>query len=309
MVGKLESVELRKIWNNEALDFTKWLFDNIDILNEQLGLQLTPIEREKSVGPFYVDILAEDEKGRLIIIENQLEKTDHDHLGKVLTYLSNLNAKVAIWISSNPRPEHITAINYLNEIVPQDTQFYLIKIQAFRIGNSDPAPLFTIEAGPSEERAAGGRIKKELAEKDENRFQFFQRLLEKSLSKTKLFSNVSPTGYQNWINAGAGKSGLAWSLVIMKKSARVELCFCDQDAMVNKRRFDFFAARQKEIENTFGESLNWDFREDRKQQYIRVNIDKGGLDDEERWDEIQEEMINKLIKLEKILRSLIKELP
>lgn len=118
MVGRLEPVDLREIWKHEALNFTRWLFENIDILNEQLKLQLTPIEYEKSVGPFSVDILAKDEENRLVIIENQLEKTDHEHLGKLLTYLSNLNAKIAIWISSNPRPEHINAINYLNEIVP-----------------------------------------------------------------------------------------------------------------------------------------------------------------------------------------------
>ena len=204
MIGKLTPINLREIWNHEALDFTKWLFDNIDILNEQLGLELTPIEREKSIGPFNVDILAEDSNGRPVIIENQLEKTDHDHLGKVLTYLSNLNAKVAIWISSNPRPEHIMAINYLNEVVPQDTQFYLIKIQAFRIADSKPAPLFTIEAGPSEERSAGGNVKKEFAERDQKRFDFFQSLLDLSSKKTKLFSNISPAGYQNWISTGAG---------------------------------------------------------------------------------------------------------
>jgi hypothetical protein len=139
-------------------------------LRDQLGLDLTVVEREKSVGPFSVDILAKDAGGRLVIIENQLERTDHDHLGKVLTYLANLDAKVAIWITSDPRPEHVTAIDFLNENVPSDTQFYLIKLQAFRIGGSDPAPLFTVEAGPSEERTAGGEIKKEFAEKDKRRY-------------------------------------------------------------------------------------------------------------------------------------------
>jgi len=224
MVGKLIPViDLREIWKHEALNFTSWLAENVDVLKEQLGLDLTVVEKEKSVGPFSVDILAKDAAGRLVIIENQLERTDHDHLGKVLTYLSNLDAKVALWISSNPRPEHVAAIDFLNENMPSDTQFYLVKVQAFRIGDSDAAPLFTVEAGPSEERTAGGEIKKEFAQKDKRRYEFFEQLLERCKSKTSLFSNVSPVGYQGWLNTGAGKAGLMWSLVAMNESARAEL--------------------------------------------------------------------------------------
>jgi hypothetical protein len=138
MVGKLDPVELREVWSKEAKDFTTWLLNNGDILSEQIGVELTVLEREKSVGTFSVDLMGEDKNGHPVIIENQLEKTDHDHLGKILTYLSNLNAKTAIWITSDPRPEHITAMNYLNEVVPDDTNFYLVRVQAFRIGESEP---------------------------------------------------------------------------------------------------------------------------------------------------------------------------
>jgi hypothetical protein len=186
MIGKLETVELREIWKHEAYDFSSWLFENCDILNEQIGLSITPIEKEKSVGPFSADILAEDANGRPVIIENQLECTDHDHLGKILTYLSNTDAKIAIWISTDPRPEHVSAINYLNEVVPQDTKFYLLRLQAFKIGTSAPAPLLTIEAGPSEERTAGGEVKKEFAQRDEKRYEFFQQLLANCNQRTTL---------------------------------------------------------------------------------------------------------------------------
>jgi hypothetical protein len=98
---------------------------------------ISPIEKEKSVGPFNIDILGQDSAGRAVIIENQFTRTDHDHLGKLLTYMSNLDAKVAIWISTDPRPEHVAAINFLNENVPQDTQFYLLRLQVFRIGESN----------------------------------------------------------------------------------------------------------------------------------------------------------------------------
>ncbi len=108
MVGILEKVDLRKVWVKEAKDFTTWLESNLDILSEHIGFDISPLEREKAAGTFSADIFAEGPNGDTVVIENQLEKTDHDHLGKLVTYLSNLEAKTAIWITSNPRPEHIT---------------------------------------------------------------------------------------------------------------------------------------------------------------------------------------------------------
>lgn len=308
MIGKLESVPLREIWKHEAYDFSSWLFDNIEVLNDRLGLSISPIEKEKSVGPFSVDIWAEDSNGRAVIIENQLTKTDHDHLGKLLTYLSNLDAKIAIWITNDPRPEHVTAINYLNEIVPQDTNFFLLKVEAFKIGESDPAPLFTIEAGPSEERAAGGEVKKEFAERDKIRYKFFEQLLLKANQKTCLFNSVSPVGYQNWINTGAGKAGLMWTLVAMKKAARVEFFLCHPNFEINKDRFDKLSSMKEIIENAFGGPLNWDFNENRKQQYIRSTCPYGGIEQDDKWSEIQDDMIDRIVRLEKAIGPHIKSL-
>jgi len=272
-----------------------------------VGLDLTVVEKEKSVGPFYVDILAKDAAGGLVVIENQLERTDHDHLGKVLTYLANLGAKMAIWISSDPRPEHVTAIDFLNENVPSDTKFYLLKLQAFKIGNSDPAPLFTIEAGPSAERTAGGEIKKEFAEeKDRKRYEFFRQLLEQCKQKTRIFDNVSPVGYQGWVNDGAGKGGLAWSLVAMDTVARAELFLCSPEKEVNQKRFSALKNHKEIIEKKFGEPLLWEYKEDRKQQYIRTTCPLGGLGQEDKWQAIQEDLIDRLIRLECALGDEIK---
>lgn len=301
MIGKLIPIDLRAIWKNEARNFTKWLYDNLDILNEQTGLDLTAIETEKNVGPFSADIFAEDRAGRLVIIENQLERTDHDHLGKAITYLSNLDAKVAVWISSIPRHEHISAVNYLNEIAPEDTHFYMIKVEAFRIGNSDAAPLFTIVAGPNPEIAAGGKFKKEMAEKDKKRYQFFEQLLELSNKKMSLFNNVSPVGYQNWLGAGAGKAGLAWTYVIMISKARTELFLCSPDGELNKKRFEQLHSKREVIETEYGEPLDWDYKEGRQQHYIRSWSEFGGLEDEENWPQIKEDLVNRMFRLEKAL--------
>ncbi|MCI5212146.1 MAG: DUF4268 domain-containing protein [Candidatus Electrothrix sp. ATG2] len=309
MVGKLEYVPLRTIWKHEAYDFTTWLFQNFDVLNEQLGLTVSPLEQEKSVGPFNVDIFGEDVSGRTVIVENQLTRSDHDHLGKLLTYMSNIEAKIAIWIATDPRPEHIAAINFLNENVPEDTQLYLLRLQAFRIGDSEPAPLFTIEAGPSEERRAGGTIKKEVAERDKLRYLFFEELLSKANQITNLFNNISPVGYQNWLNTGAGKAGIMWAFVAMKRTSRAEFFLCHPDAEVNRNRYEALLVRQDEIEQEFGESLSWDFRDSRKQQYIRTTCPHGGLESRENWPAIQEDLIDRLVKLEKAIGPYIHTLP
>ncbi len=309
MVGKLEPIPLREIWAHEARDFSSWLYDNLDILNDQIGLNITPIETEKSVGTFSVDILAEDNEGKLVIIENQLEKTDHDHLGKILTYLSNLEAKTAIWISSNPRPEHQNAINYLNEVVPDDTNFYLVKVQAFKISQSEPAPLFSIAAGPSSELKEGGKIKKDIAGKEAERLDFFKQLLDKSNQKIRLFDNVSAQGYHSWVGAGMGRSGISLNYVVRNSDSRVELPFYSTDGDLNKSRFEYLHNLKVEIEEKFGEPLDWDYRTNRKQHYIRSWCKIGGLKQKENWDEIHESLVDKMQRLNDIMEQLIPKLP
>lgn len=149
MIGRMERVGIREVWKNEARDFTSWLFDNIDILGEKLNIKITVIEKEKKIGSFSADVIAEGSMGETVLIENQLEKTNHDHLGKLLTYVSNLEAKKAIWISKEPRSEHEKAIEWLNEL-SSDIDFYLVKVEAYKIGDSDPAPKFTVIAGLTE---------------------------------------------------------------------------------------------------------------------------------------------------------------
>lgn len=308
MVGRLEPVPLRDVWAKEARDFTTWLSNNLDILSEYLGLELTALETEKSVGPFAADILAEDRDGFHVVIENQIGRTDHDHLGKVITYLSNLDAKTAIWIASDTSPQHVRAIEYLNEVSPEDTKFYLVQIKAFKIGGSEPAPYFNIVAGPSNEVKSRGKIIKEFAEKDQRRLEFFRQLLELSNARTTLFKNVSPAGYQSWINAGAGKAGLAWDYVVRRHDAKTELFLCS-DAETNLRRFNSLFAKKEEIESAFGEPLEWDCKENRKQHYIRSWTKIGGIEDEDHWPAIQADLVDRLIRLEKALRPYLASLP
>jgi len=306
-VGKLEKVPLRTIWHDEARDFTAWLADNLEFLSEALGLSLSLVEREASAGPFAADILAEDASGNLVIIENQLERTDHDHLGKLIAYLSNLEAKTAIWITSDPRAEHEAAIHWLNETLPADVALYLVKLEAYRIGDSPPAPLLTIVAGPSLEAKQIGGQKKELAQRHVLRLEFWGQLLERAKERTGLHARISP-GKEHWISAGAGKSGLGFNYVIRMGDAQVELYIDQVDAEANKRIFDQLFANKEQIEAAFGESLEWQRLDDRRACRIRHRLTLGGLADRDRWPDIQEAMIDSMVRLEQVLKPQIRRL-
>jgi len=308
MIGRMERVDLREVWKNEARDFTSWLFENIDVLGDELNINLSPIEKEKNVGSFSADILAENAEGAPVLIENQLEKTDHDHLGKLLTYVSNLEAKKAIWISKEPRSEHERAIEWLNELT-SDVDFYLVKIEAYKIGDSVPAPKFTVIAGPTESGKDAGIQKKEIAERHKTRLRFWERLLEESKKRTSLHSNISPS-MNSWISTSSGRSGLGFNYVVTNKHGQIEL-YIDrgkdsQDE--NKEIFDEFQSHREEIEKEFRDKLTWERLDDKRSSRICKRFKYAGLNDEEKWIKLQDDMIDGMIQLEKAFRKYINNL-
>lgn len=308
MIGKMKKIPLREVWKKEAKDFTSWLYENLEVLGEELDLDLIPNQKEKSVGSFSADITAEDESGRVVLIENQLEKTDHVHLGQILTYVSNLEAKIAIWISSDPRPEHMRAVEWLNE-TRSGVLFYLMRVEAYRIGSSEPAAKFTVVTGPSKKTEIVGDEKKENAARHKLRYDFWESLLEKSKQKTNLHSNISPS-MANWIAAGSGMRGLAFNYVVTYKHGQVEL-YIDRGRESddeNKRIFDELHAQKAEIEKDFGGKLRWERLDDRRASRISKRIEMAGLSDSEKRPKLQDEMIDAMIRLEKALKKHIKAL-
>jgi len=307
VIGKIERVPLREVWRHEALDFTTWLEESLDVLNDVLDITLSGAEREQSAGSFSVDLVAEDESGNPVIIENQFGKSDHDHLGKLITYLTAIDAKAAIWIVSHPRPEHVAAITWLNESA--SAAFYLVKVEAIRIGDSPPAPLLTLIVGPSEEGREAGRTKKELAERYAIRERFWSQLLATACTKTRLHANISPS-QQGWIATGAGKQGLRYDYVVRQNDSDVELYIDrgkDTEAE-NKVIFDRLAQSKEAIEADFGEPLEWQRLEGKRACRIKKNIDLGGYRDEDKWPQIHHAMIDAMIRLEKALKPYIARL-
>lgn len=308
MIGKLERVPLREVWKHEALDFSRWLQNNPDVLSEAIGINLSNIERERAAGDFNVDLVAEDDSGNLIIIENQLERSDHDHLGKLLTYLAAVEAKTAIWIVSQPRPEHVKAVAWLND--SSSASFYLLKVEAVKIGQSEPAPMLTLIVGSSPETKTVERTKKELIERHVNRKHFWTQLVEKLKARGIQMHSTRTPSIDNYHNISAGKSGIGLSYLIRMNDAEVHL-YIDRNNSDEEtaKAYQHFEKHKEEIEKAFGEPLLWEPLPGRRACRITKRLDVGGLKDESTWDRLQDVMIETMTRFEKALRPYIDSLP
>jgi hypothetical protein len=306
-VGELRRVALREVWAHEAHDFTLWLQNNLDVLNDQLGLELISADREQAAGTFSVDLVAEDSFGNAIIIENQLEKTNHDHLGKLLTYMVAVEAKAAIWIASDPRPEHVAVINWLNESSSAD--FYLIKVEAIRIDESPPAALLTRIVGPSLEARVIGQTKKDLAERHHLRRAFWVSFLERAGTRIKTFAGSSPTD-GTWLVRAMGKPGLSWVCNIHQDSARAMLNIDGPDPDWNLRALQVLESKREAIEAACECELMWDVEEGRKRCGVIYLLPEGGYrNTTEEWPAIQDRMIEALLALQRALGPHLSLLP
>ena len=149
-LGQLEEVDVREVWPSESQDFTPWLAANLPLLESALGLDLIEVQQEAQIGAFFLDILATDGGGAMVAIENQLESTNHSHLGQLLTYAAGCDAHTLIWITPSFRDEHRAALDWLNRWTSEEINVYGVEVRAVRIGDSLPAPEFVPVVFPNE---------------------------------------------------------------------------------------------------------------------------------------------------------------
>lgn len=262
-LGSLTKVELTDRWKHEAQDFTPWLFDHLAQLGEVVGLDLEPVEREAGVGAFSVDILAKEVgSGRTVVIENQIRSTDHDHLGKLLTYAAWHEADIAIWVASDFREEHQRALQHLNQRTNSSTAFYGVEVNLLRIDDSRPAVNFRLVAKPrSEDKALAGSS----GDGDDGAVsdlglsyqRFFQTLTDELREKHK-FTNSKAAQPQNWCAFASGISGCKYSVVFNKaRRLQVELYIDGASAVWTKAVFDALLQDRQAIEREIGAELDW----------------------------------------------------
>src|SRR4030042_1550175 len=307
-IGKIEKVNLREIWKHEASDFSRWLASNIDYLNEVINMDIAVQTVEGNVGPYRVYIYGEDSSGNKVIIENQLEKTDHSHLGQILTYLVNLDANIAIWITASPVEEHRQVIEWLNETTPDNMCFYLIKVEGIRIeGQPSVAPLFTVVEGPTEERKKIGAEKKEYAKRHTVRQKFWAQLIEAMNQKTQLFQNVSPST-DAWIGIGMGVGGMSLNLGATGDYARAEIYINRGTIERNKETFDALFKQKDELEKAFGAPLIWERMEDRITSRVKYQLDGVDIFNEEDWSKMISFLVDTTIKMHQAFKEPVHQL-
>ena len=288
--------DLRSVWPNEATNFTPWLADNIDVLGDALGMELEIGTTEASVGDFSVDILTINNRdGQVVVIENQLQRTDHDHLGKLLTYMAGRDANVIVWIAERFRDEHRAALDALNARTGEDTQFFGVEVELWKIDSSRPAVNFKLVATPNDWRKQEISKAGTLSERDQRYRTFFQDLID-TLREQHSFTDAHKAQLQRWYYFPSGYGRRArYGASFYSGGARVEV-YLDGDQESNKRLFDQLNEMAEAIEADIGSGLEWERLDSRKASRISLVRDGSIDDDDNTRAEIRQWMITNLLK-------------
>lgn len=303
-IGKLEEVDIRELWKHEQYDFSEWLSkkENIENLNDILGLTLVDISKETYVGAYRCDLFAKDETtGIKVIIENQLEMSNHDHLGKIITYASGLDAKVVVWIVKEAREEHRSAIEWLNNNTNSNINFFLIEIHAYKIGNSDNAPMFQVIEQPNDfiKNNKSTNSSDTMNKSQSQRVEFWNQFNNVLVERGKPF-NVRKATTDHWYNVAIGTSDAHIDITLVNKDSviGVELYITD-----NKELFDKLYQKKDEIEADLGLELDWRRLNNSKASRIVTFIKGLNFDDHSNYNEL----MNKTIDLAVLMRDTFKK--
>ncbi len=284
-LGRLERVDLRKIWPDEAQDFTPWLAkkENLALLDETLGLELELEETEQSVGAFSADIVCRDAASEsLVLIENQIEPTNHTHLGQTLTYAAGLDAVTIIWIASKFRDEHRAMLDWLNEKTEAQLSFFALEIELWRIGNSAPAPKFNIVARPNDWTARMSRSVRQDSSPVKLQYErFWEALSVQMLSSNRPPKPQSPRP-QNWTDFGIGRTDFVLRASRSHQKGQLQVVLCMKGPN-SRAHFKLLEEQRATLESAIGSSIDWTERPPGKECILALS--KTGVDptDENDW--------------------------
>ena len=309
-IGKLRRLELReikKIWPHEEKDLSPWIVENIDALNEVLSLQIEIESREEYIYNFRLDLTGTDNYSQMpVIIENQFGESNHDHLGKLITYSAAKEAEIIIWIANEFQIAHRSALEWLNKISPEGMSFYGIELEVFQIDNSRPAPNFRIVAGPPPSKRK--IISPEISPRNKRYLEFFEELRDRILSIQPNFTHAKALP-QSWWGLGIGRSGFSESSCFtIDNKFRVEI-YID---MGKKEHNDIAFAKLKEnrvaIEEKIGRELVWDPLPDSRGCRVYLATD-GTIDDaEQKLKQLTEWGAPLVIKFREVFGPLVKNI-
>jgi len=310
-LSRLERVPLRECWKNEARDFTPWLAqeENISLLGAAIGMELEVKEQEASVGPFKADILCRntDDEDELVLIENQLEVTDHSHLGQLLTYSAGLKAVTLVWIAEKFTEEHRAAMDWLNERTDEDFNLFGLEIELWRIGDGLPAPKFNLVVKPNDwtrRVREASKARSSVSPTEALKFDFWAAFGESLKAKGSRRKPPKPSP-SSWITYGIGRGGIQLALSIHNRRimAAVEI-----NSWENPEWFTSLLERKTEIEAALGFEMQWDEKPGNKHSAISIE-NLMDMTDKNNWPEAIAWSLQKLDALDKVFRPLSKTLP
>lgn len=309
-LGTMEQVDLRDVWDDEARDFTPWLASEtgLALLGKTIDLELELVKQEANVGPFNADILAREvgEEDHYVVIENQLGKTNHDHLGKLVTYASGLNARTVIWVAESFTEEHRQAIDWLNESSGRSVGFYALQTELWKIGDSAPAPQFKVVSSPNlYEQAVKEGIKGGLSETKQDYQQFWDELREFFQAK-KSFLQLRKPRAQHWYTIALGRGHFNLSLTISSNRERAG-CEVYISGSIAKQAFEMLRTQQAQIEKELGYPLDWQPLEQREAKRI-VLYRQGDIYNTQQRQELKEWFLKTAEQFHKVFSPRIKAL-
>lgn len=287
-LGNIITLNPREVWKNEEYDFTPWLAKNIDSLSEVIGIPIYVEETEKRVGKYELDIYGKVAGSNdIVVIENQLESSDHKHLGQLITYASGLDAAIVIWVTPKINDEHKQAIEWLNEISNEDTSFFLIRPEIIKIDDSLPAAKFHLEAGPNDfERTIKSIVNHGERKSHQIRRVFWSELIEYCKDNDFSWGANRRTTKDHWLSFAVGKSGYSAIASFARNTRlRTELSIETADRIENKRVFDELILYQEEIAKRFNVDLSWERIDDKKVSRIALyyEYNKGKLENDAQY--------------------------
>ena len=307
-LGTIQNISLKALWPGESTHFTPWLAQNLDVLGSKLGMDLELESTETSAGDFSADIVARDlSTNKLVVIENQYGGTDHKHLGQLITYASVLKAGSVVWIAETIRPEHKSAMDFLNQNLKESLSLYAVEASAIRIDESKPAFFFTLVSMPSE-ASVSEVLPQQLSETRERYRTYFQGLID-DLRETHKFTNARVAQPQNWYTFASDNSKVYKYSTSFGQGGkvRVEVYIDCGDKTQNEQLFDCLLEQKSLIENSLGCELSWERLDSRRACRIATYRD-GDIDaDSETLAEIKKWTIQNLLKFKSVFPACVQK--
>jgi hypothetical protein len=311
-LSKLKRVPMREAWKHEASDFTPWLAEaaNLDTLAQALGLsELEAVATEHWVGNFKLDILCTDGDEQ-VIIENQLDETDHKHLGQILAYAAGVGARKVIWLAESFRAEHIAALQFLNDNTTDNLSFFGVQIELWRIGDSPLAPKFEVVVKPNDWTKASreqARAASSTSPTKQLQQKFWTALVERLAITAPQIRPQKPRP-QHWLNNSIGRSGFGLNITANTRDERlgVELWMPGLQA---KEHFALLLPQKQGIESALGFSLDWQELPEARACRIAAWYTGASIENEGRWNEYLDWITQRLVKMDQVLRPVVKALP